>query len=80
MRHNFWKRMAVVVLVFCSLTVSTAYASTTQDSIDDAKEQIDDLQEQKEEAENQVNDISNQKEGVFTQMTKLFITLMVIID
>lgn len=71
MRHNFWKRMAVVVLVFCSLTVSTAYASTTQDSIDDAKEQIDDLQEQKEEAENQVNDISNQKEGLETNLGEL---------
>ena len=63
--------MAVVVLVFCSLTVSTAYASTTQDSIDDAKEQIDDLQEQKEEAENQVNDISNQKEGLETNLGEL---------
>lgn len=71
MRHIFWKRMAVVVLVFCSLTVSTAYASTTQDSIDDAKEQIDDLQEQKEEAENQVNDISNQKEGLETNLGEL---------
>ena len=48
--------MAVVVLVFCSLTVSTAYASTTQDSIDDAKEQIDDLQEQKEEAEKELDE------------------------
>ncbi len=60
-----------MVLVFCSLTVSTAYASTTQDSIDDAKEQIDDLQEQKEEAENQVNDISNQKEGLETNLGEL---------
>lgn len=71
MRHIFWKRMAAAVLVFCSLTVSTAYASTTQDSIDDAKEQIDDLQEQKEEAENQVSDISDEKEELESDLGEL---------
>lgn len=71
MRHIFWKRMAAVVLVFCSLIVSTAYADTTQDSINDAKEQIDNLQDQKEDAENQVDDISSQKEGLESDLGEL---------
>lgn len=60
-----------MVLVFCSLIVSTAYADTTQDSINDAKEQIDNLQDQKEDAENQVDDISSQKEGLESDLGEL---------
>lgn len=71
MRHIWWKRVVALALIFCSLTVSTAYASTTQDSIDDAREQIDNLQDQKEDAENQVNDISSQKEGLESNLGEL---------
>ena len=71
MRHILWKRVVALALIFCSLTVSTAYASTTQDSIDDAREQIDNLQDQKEDAENQVNNISSQKEGLESNLGEL---------
>lgn len=59
-----WKRMTGAILIFCTLFVTTAYAKTTQDSIDDANEQIQDLKEQKEDAEDAVDDISDRKEGL----------------
>lgn len=59
-----WKRMTGALLIFCTLFVTTAYAKTTQDSIDDANEQIQDLKEQKEDAEDAVDDISDRKEGL----------------
>lgn len=71
MRQIPWKRMLGAVLVLCMLSVSTSYAKTTQDSIDDAKDQINDLKDQKEEAENEVNNISDRKEGLESDLGTL---------
>lgn len=66
-----WKRMTGALLIFCTLFVTTAYAKTTQDSIDDANEQIQDLKEQKEDAEDAVDDISDKKEGLEANLGSL---------
>ena len=44
---------------------------TTQDDIDDAKEQIDQLENQKEDAEQQVNAISDRKAGLESELGTL---------
>ena len=50
--------VAALIVCMCSGTVAKA---TTQDAIDDTKNQIDALQDQKEDAEQQVDDISDYK-------------------
>lgn len=71
MRRIPWKRMIGAVLVLCMLSVTTSYAKTTQDSIDDAKDQINELKGQKEDAENEVNNISDRKEGLESDLGTL---------
>lgn len=52
--------MTAVALIVCMCSGTVAKA-TTQDAIDDTKNQIDALQDQKEDAEQQVDDISDYK-------------------
>lgn len=42
-----WRRVAGAALVMCLLLANTSYAETTQDNINDAKNQIEDLKDQK---------------------------------
>lgn len=46
------KQILAVVLIVCCLSMTTVYATVTQEDIDDAREQIDNLQQQVEDAEN----------------------------
>lgn len=62
MKHIPIKRIIGAFLVACLLSVTTVYADTTQDDINDAKNRIGDLQNQKDSAENQVNDLENEKQ------------------
>lgn len=71
MIHIPWKRMIGAMLVLCMLSATTVYAKTTQDSIDDAKDQINDLQDQKKDAENEVNNITDKKEGLESDLGEL---------
>ncbi len=60
MKKNLWIKMTAVALIVCMCSGTVAKA-TTQDAIDDTKNQIDALQDQKEDAEQQVDDISDYK-------------------
>lgn len=71
MRRISYIRVIGAVLIIAMLSVTTTYAKTTQDSIDDAKEQINDLKEQKEDAEKEVDDISDKKEGLESDLGEL---------
>ena len=64
MRYISWKRLLGAVLVLGMLSVNTSYAKTTQQNIDDAKNQIDSLQQQRDDAQAQVNDISDKKDDI----------------
>ena len=59
------------VLVLCMLSINTSYAKTTQQNIDDAKEQINGLQQQKEEAQEEVDNISDKKDGIESDLGSL---------
>lgn len=71
MRRISYIRVIGAVLIIAMLSVTTTYAKTTQDSIDDAKEQINDLKEQKEDAKKEVDDISDKKEGLESDLGEL---------
>lgn len=71
MKHISWKRTVGAVMVFAMLSVTTSYAKTTQDNINDARNQIDALQDQKEEAEGQVDEISGRKDGLESDLGNL---------
>ena len=71
MRYTLWKRAVGAVLVLCMLSVNTSYAKTTQQNIDDAKEQINGLQQQKEEAQEEVDSISDRKDGIESDLGSL---------
>lgn len=71
MRRNPWKHMIGAALILCMLSVTTSYAKTTQDSIDDTKEQINDLKDQKKDAEQEVNNISDKKDALESDLGAL---------
>ena len=66
-----WRRVAGVALVMCLLLANTSYAETTQDNINDAKNQIEDLKDQKKDAEDTVNDISGKKDALESDLSGL---------
>lgn len=55
------KNLVALFILLCSLSVTTLYAETTQEDIDNAREQINEIQNQKDEAEERVDDISDEK-------------------
>lgn len=71
MKHIPMKRIAGLVLIACMLSFTSSYAKTTQDSIEETKNQIDDIKDKKEDAENKVDNISGQKEELQTNLGNL---------
>lgn len=71
MRRTLWRRAVGAVLVLCMLSINTSYAKTTQQNIDDTKEQINGLQQQKEEAQEEVDNISDKKDGIESDLGSL---------
>ncbi|MBQ8280247.1 MAG: cell wall hydrolase [Roseburia sp.] len=66
MKRTHIRRMIASLLVLCCLSVTTVYATVTQDDINDAKEQVDNLQQQVDEAEKELdkhNDKKDELEG-----------------
>ena len=70
MKKSLWIKMTAVALIVCMCSGTVAKA-TTQDAIDDTKNQIDALQDQKEDAEQQVDDISDYKADLEGDLGKL---------
>lgn len=71
MKHIPLKRIMGAVIVACLLFATTSHAETTQDDINNAKNQIDNLQDQKENAENQVDSIADKKSGFEAELGTL---------
>lgn len=71
MKHILWKRILSAALVLGMLSVNTSYAKTTQQNIEDAKNQINSLQQQKEEAQEEVDDISHKKGDIEANLNGL---------
>lgn len=71
MRYISWRRWLGAALVFCLLSVNTSYAKTTQQNIEDAKNEIDNLQQQKQDAQEAVEDITDKKQDIEGDLSDL---------
>lgn len=71
MKHSFLKSQVIILLIVCLIFRSTVYATTTQNKIDDAKEQIDEIIDKKQDAENAVDEISDKMTGLKNDLGKL---------
>lgn len=71
MKHSFLKSQVIILLIVCLIFSSTVYATTTQNKIDDAKEQIDEIIDKKQDAENAVDEISDKMTGLKNDLGKL---------
>lgn len=56
------KRLIASLLILCCLSVTTVYATVTQDDINDAKEQVDNLKDQVDEAEKELDQHNDKKD------------------
>ena len=61
MRKIRIKRIIASFLVLCCLSVTTVYATVTQDDINDAREQVDNLQQKVDEANKELNKHNDKK-------------------
>lgn len=64
MNLKYIKRITVAGLLLFCLSVTTFYATVTQEQIDHAKDQVDDLQQKVEDAENTLDQIHDKKENL----------------
>lgn len=64
MSNILWRRFLAVAVIGCLLSANISYAKTTQQNIDDAKNEISNIQNQKDEAEKEVGTISDKKEDI----------------
>ncbi|MBQ2705652.1 MAG: cell wall hydrolase [Agathobacter sp.] len=64
MKLKYIKRVTLSVLLILSLSVTTFYATVTQEQIDQVKDQVGNLQQQVQDAENVLDEINNQKENL----------------
>lgn len=71
MKHIPVKRIFAAVILSCCLSVTTLYAETSQEDINNAKEQITDLEQQKNEAENNLDAIEDKKAGFESDLNGL---------
>lgn len=64
MKFKRIKRVIVSILLLFCLSVSTFYATVTQEQIDQVKDQVDNLQQQVDDAEDALNQYNNQKDNL----------------
>ena len=62
MRKVYIKRIIACVMMLCCLSVTTVYATITQEDIDNAKNQVDNLQQQVDDAEKVLDEHSDKKD------------------
>lgn len=73
MKIRYIKRVLISAVLLFSLSVTTFYATVTQEQIDQAQQQVENLQQQVQDAENQLdqmNDKKNELEGDLKDFNK----------
>ena len=71
MRKVRIKRIIASLLVLCCLSVTTVYATVTQDDINNAKEQVDNLQQKVDEAEKELDKHNDKKDKLESNLKDL---------
>lgn len=62
MKIRYIKRVLISAVLLLSVSVTTFYATVTQEQIDQAQQQVDNLQQQVQDAENQLDQMNDKKE------------------
>lgn len=62
MKIRYIKRVLISAMLLFSLSVTTFYATVTQEQIDQAQQQVDNLQQQVQDAENQLDQMNDKKD------------------
>jgi len=71
MRRVRIKRMLAALMLLCCLSVTTVYATVTQEDINNAKEQVDNLQQKVDEAEKELDKHNDKKEKLESNLKDL---------
>ena len=64
MKRKYILRVLVSVILLCSISITTVYATVTQEQIDQAKDQVNNLQQQVNDAENVLDQFKDQKDNL----------------
>lgn len=62
MKIKYIKRVLISAVLVLSMSVTTFYATVTQEQIDQAQQQVDNLQQQVQDAENQLDQMNDKKD------------------
>ena len=71
MRKVRIKRILAAFMLLCCLSVTTVYATVTQDDINNAKEQVDNLQQKVDEAQKELNKHNDKKNKLESNLKDL---------
>ena len=80
MKKTYIKRvLASVVMLFC-LSITTVYATVTQDDIDNARDQVDNLQQQVDDAEKELDKHNDKKDALEGDLKNLNTNLQSLVN
>lgn len=71
MKVKYIKRVFFSALLLFCMSVTTVYATVTQEDINQVQNQVNNLQQQKENAENVLDDINNKKDALENNLSDL---------
>lgn len=71
MRRKYIKRVFFSALLLFCISVTTVYATVTQEDINQVQNQVNNLQQQKENAENVLDDINDKKDALENNLNDL---------
>lgn len=71
MKVKYIKRVFFSALLLFCMSVTTVYATVTQEDINQVQNQVNNLQQQKENAENVLDDINNKKDALENNLNDL---------
>lgn len=78
MKRIHVKRIIASLLILSCLSVTTVYATVTQEDIDDAKEQVDNLQQKVDEAEKELDSHNDKKDKLEGDLANLNVNLQTV--
>ena len=80
MRKVYIKRIIACVMMLCCLSVTTVYATITQEDIDNAKNQVDNLQQQVDDAEKELDAHNDKKDKLEGNLKDLNTNLQTLVN
>lgn len=80
MKIRYIKRIILSALLLFSLSITTVYATVTQEDIDSAQSQVDNLQQQVQDAENTLDEINDKKDALESDLYNFNTDLEILVN